>query len=197
MVDFQSRKRRTRDRDDETDDETTTRSPDEESAAASDDGGGADTEAGVAVVTVSDGHSDGDDPVGEAIIEALANHTVVTRKRLNSDHDSVRQTVDALVGRGDVDAVVIAGGTGVGPRDVTVEAVYPLFETALPGFGELFRRQYYETVGTDVIESRATAGIADGVPVFCLPGEVDGARLGTSEIVTEQVGRLGDSGESE
>ena len=110
------------------------------------------------------------------------------KERLDADDVAV----DALVNRGDVDGVVTVGGTGIDTRDITVEAVHPLFEKALPGFGELFRRHYNEAVGTDVIATRAAAGIADGTPVFCLPGTVEGARLGTKEIVVEQIGRLSD-----
>jgi len=85
---------------------------------------------------------------------------------------------------------VTTGGTGVTPDDVTVEAVEPLFEKRLPGFGELFRRLSYEEIGTQAIATRATAGIADGVPVFCLPGSESAVRLGTEEIIVEVVGHL-------
>jgi len=198
MVDFQSRDRQTRGRDDEDedpsgadpsadpdsdDDDSTTRSTDDETGAPT-------PSTGVAVVTIADDRTVDTDSVGDAVVEALDGHDLVTRELLGRSHDSVQAAVDALVKRSDVDAVVTVGGTGVGSRDVTIEAVHPLFEKALPGFGELFRRRYYETVGTDVIATRATAGIADETPVFCLPGSVAAARLGTSEIVTEQVGRL-------
>jgi molybdenum cofactor biosynthesis protein B len=194
MVDFQSRERRTRDRDDEDDGESDEKATGEETTsseetrATSQDG----VEAGVAVVTVSDEQTVDEDAVGDAVVESLGNHTVVTRELLNSDHDSVQRVVNRLVGRNDVDAVVTVGGAGIGQRDVTVEAVHPLFEKVLPGFGELFRRQYYEAVGTDVITSRATAGIADATPVFCLSGTVEAARIGTGQIISEQIGQLVD-----
>jgi molybdenum cofactor biosynthesis protein B len=198
MVDFQSRDRRTRGHDDEGDGSATEESgsgqeeADEESAETVPDDNPTDETAsvGVAVVTVSDDRTVGDDPVGDAVIDALDGHELVTRELLGRNHDSVQGAVDALVNRNDVDAVVTAGGTGIDTRDITVEAVHPLFEKALPGFGELFRRRYHDRVGTDVIATRATAGIADGTPVFCLPGAIEAARLGASEIVSEQAGQL-------
>ena len=199
MVDFQSRDRRTRGRDDEDDAAANESTSDEVPVEPATDEGTTDDEtssssqsAGVAVVTIADDRTVDDDPVGDAVVDALDGHELVTRELLGRNHDSVQAAVDALVGRSDVDAVVTAGGTGVGSEDVTIEAVHPLFEKALPGFGELFRRRYYESVGTDVIATRATAGIADGIPVFCLPDSVEGARLGAGEIVAEQVGRLGE-----
>ena len=152
---------------------------------------------GVGVVTVSSSRSLDDDPSGDAIAAAFEadGHEVVTRELVRDDYDRVQAIVNRLVGRDDVNVVVTTGGTGVTPDDRTVEAVRPLLEKRLPGFGELFRRRYHESVGTDVIATRATAGIVDGTPVFCLPGSVEAARLGTSEIVAEQVGRLSEPGD--
>jgi len=212
MVDFQSRDRRTRGRDDEddaADEDDVTETPSDEDSTGEEstdpepDEGTTDDEtsaspsrsAGVAVVTVADDRTVDSDPAGDAVVEALDGHELVTRELLGRSHDTVQGAVDALVGRGDVDAVVTVGATGVDDEDVTIEAVHPLFEKAMPGFGELFRRRYHESVGTDVIATRATAGIADGTPVFCLPGSAEAARLGTSEIVAEQVGRLGEPGD--
>ncbi|ESS05412.1 MAG: molybdopterin biosynthesis enzyme [uncultured archaeon A07HB70] len=71
------------------------------------------------------------------------------------------------------------------PDDVTVEAVEGLFDKRLPGFGELFRRRSYDEVGTRVVGTRATAGVVDGVPVFCLPGSANAAQLGADLVVAE------------
>ncbi|WP_018257548.1 molybdopterin-binding protein [Halomicrobium katesii] len=203
MVDFQSRNRRTRDderaasetdseSDEPTDGESESSAPDEPETTPEADEPDRGPVAGVAVVTVADDRTVEDDSVGDAVIEALGPHELVTRELLGRDHDGVQGAVDALVNRGDVDGVVTVGGTGTSTRDITVEAVHPLFEKALPGFGELFRQRFYEEVGSDVIAIRAAAGIADGTPVFCLPDSVEGARIGTEEIVVEQVGRLSD-----
>jgi molybdenum cofactor biosynthesis protein B len=147
---------------------------------------------GIAVVTVSSSRGTDDDPAGETIAAATeaAGHEVVTRDLIADDYDGVQSTVDNLAGRRDVDAVVTTGGTGVTPDDVTVEAVRPLFDKELPGFGELFRSLSREEVGTRVVGTRATAGVADGVPVFCLPGSENAARLGIESVVLPEVGHL-------
>jgi molybdenum cofactor biosynthesis protein B len=147
---------------------------------------------GVAVVTISSTRSLEDDPGGDAVATALedAGHEVVVRDLVRDDFDGVQGTVDGLVRRGDTDVVVTTGGTGVTPDDVTVEAVEPLFAKALPGFGELFRRLSYEEIGTRVVGTRAVAGVARGVPVFCLPGSEHAARLGTEEILVAEAPHL-------
>jgi molybdenum cofactor biosynthesis protein B len=145
-----------------------------------------------AVVTVSSTRSREDDTAGDAIEAALRDSgaEIPTRDVIRDDFDNVQSAVDALVGRDDVDVVVTTGGTGVTPDDVTVEAIRPLFEKELPGFGELFRRLSFEEIGTKVVGTRAVAGIADGVPVFCLPGSENAARLGTEEIIVEEASHL-------
>jgi molybdenum cofactor biosynthesis protein B len=147
---------------------------------------------GVAVVTVSSSRSLDDDPAGDVIQSTLEaeGHAVVTRDLIGDSLDSVQGTVDHLVGREDVDAVVTTGGTGVTPDDVTVEAVRPLFEKRLPGFGELFRQLSYDEIGTKVVGTRAVAGVADGVPVFCLPGSENAATLGVEEVIVPEAGHL-------
>ena len=147
---------------------------------------------GVAVLTVSSTRTREDDAAGDAITSAFEGngHEIVTRDVIRDAYDNVQSAVDTAAGRKDVDAIVTTGGTGVTPDDVTVEAVEPLFEKELQGFGELFRRLSYDEIGTRVVATRATAGIADGVPVFCLPGSENAARLGTEEIIVEQAGHL-------
>jgi molybdenum cofactor biosynthesis protein B len=147
---------------------------------------------GVGVVTISSTRSRDADPAGDAIQSAVEadDQEVVVRDVVRDDFDGVQNVVDTLVGRSDVDVVVTTGGTGVTPDDVTIEAVRPLFEKELPGFGELFRQLSREDIGTKVVGTRATGGIADGVPVFCLPGSEDAARLGAEEIVVEEAPHL-------
>lgn len=144
-----------------------------------------------AVVTISSTRTLENDPSGDEIVTALehAGHTVVTRELIDDDYDSIQAAIDALIGRRDVDVVVTTGGTGVTPDDVTVEAVRPLFDKVLPGFGELFRRRSEAEIGTRVIATRATAGIAGGVLVVCLPGSVNAVSLGI-EIIEPEAGHL-------
>ncbi|MDX1747892.1 MAG: MogA/MoaB family molybdenum cofactor biosynthesis protein, partial [Halobacteriales archaeon] len=145
-----------------------------------------------AVVTISSSRSLDDDPAGDAIVEALEEdgHEVVTRELIRDSFDGIQRTVDTLVARDDIDAVVSTGGTGASPDDVTPEAVKTLFEKPLPGFGELFRILSYEEVGTRVVGTRAVGGIADGVPVFCLPGSENAARLGIEDVILPEVSHL-------
>ncbi|WP_435099874.1 molybdenum cofactor synthesis domain-containing protein [Halarchaeum sp. P4] len=146
----------------------------------------------VGVVTVSSSRTEDDDPSGDAIVSLLAEagHEVVTRELVPDALDEVQGTVDRIVRRDDVDAVVTTGGTGVTPDDVTVEAVRPLCDKRLPGFGELFRRFSYDDIGTRVVGTRAEAGVANGVPVFSLPGSEDAVRLGVSEVILPEISHL-------
>lgn len=148
-------------------------------------------ELGVAILTVSSSRSLDDDPAGDAIASTMqdAGHELITRELVRDNHDTVQGTVQNLVGRDDVDTLITTGGTGVTPDDVTVEAASRLFRKELPGFGELFRQRSYDEVGTMVVATRTTAGIANGTPVFCLPGSENAATLGT-ELVVETAGHL-------
>lgn len=147
---------------------------------------------GVAVVTVSSTRSADDDPAGDAIAAAFkeAGHEVSIREVVRDNFDQVQADVDHLVNRDDVDVVVTTGGTGVTPDDVTIEAVKPLFDKEMPGFGELFRQLSFEEIGTRVVGTRAAGGIAGGVAVFCLPGSENAARLGSEEIIVPEATHL-------
>ncbi len=147
---------------------------------------------GFAVLTVSSSRDIETDSAGDAIVELLENagHSVAVRELINDDYDGVQDAIDRFVDRDDTDCVVTTGGTGVTPDDVTVEAAQPLFDKRLPGFGELFRSLSREEIGTKVVGTRATAGIADGAPVFCLPGSENAVRLGVEAIVVEEAPHL-------
>lgn len=145
-----------------------------------------------AVVTVSSTRTLAEDTAGDAVVAAVEDNggTVAVRELVTDDYDGVQSRVDSVSDRSDVDAVVTVGGTGVTPDDVTVDAVRPLFGAEIPGFGELFRSLSYEIVGTAAIASRATAGVVEETPVFCLPGSEDAARLGAREIVVAEAAHL-------
>lgn len=184
MVDFQSRDTGRYDEDDDSDAEGD--EPDDEHHADDTD------ELGVGVVTISSTRTREDDPSGDLIQTALtdAGHEIAVRDLVRDAYDGIQHTVDRLAGRDDVDVVVTTGGTGVTPDDVTTEAVEPLFDKELPGFGELFRSLSYEEVGPKAICSRATAGVVDGVPVFCLPGSENAVRLGVEELIVPEAAHL-------
>lgn len=147
---------------------------------------------GVGLLTVSSSRTIEADSAGDAIAEAMADagHEIAVRELVPDDYDRVQDTVDRFISRDDVDCVVTTGGTGVTPDDVTIEAVEPLFDKRLPGFGELFRTLSYEEIDTRVVGTRAAGGIADGAAVFCLPGSENAARLGTEEILVAEAPHL-------
>lgn len=126
-----------------------------------------------------------DDPSGDLILELLegAGHTVVLRGVVPDDGAVIRQSVLNALGMDDVDAVITCGGTGVSARDVTVEAVRPLLEKELPGFGELFRRLSYDEIGSAAVVSRALAGVVKGKAVFVLPGGPQAVRLCVERLI--------------
>jgi molybdenum cofactor biosynthesis protein B len=192
MVDFQSRDTR-RTEDEEEPEEPEPETEETEDHASEDDHHHHDVDqVGVAILTVSSSRSLDDDPAGDVIQNAFEGegHTVTTRELVRDSYDRVQGGVENLANRRDVDVVVTTGGTGVTPDDVTVEATEPLFDKELPGFGELFRRLSYDEIGTKVVGTRATAGVADGVPVFCLPGSENAARLGSEDVILPEVGHL-------
>ncbi|MFB6154104.1 MAG: molybdenum cofactor biosynthesis protein B [Halodesulfurarchaeum sp.] len=200
MVDFQERDTK-RDLRDEEDGEEPEEEPDERTESPEGEPAGEqrhdhhahDLETvGVGVVTVSSTRTLEDDPSGDAIAAAVeeAGHEVVTRELVEDSLDGVQSAVNNLIGRSDVDLVVTTGGTGVTPDDITIEAIEPLVDKDLPGFGELFRRLSAEEIGPRVVATRTTAGVADGVPVFALPGSVDAVELGMEEAILPVAGHL-------
>jgi molybdenum cofactor biosynthesis protein B len=176
--------------------DATSASPPEESTDAGSQAGASGSQAvessAYAVVTITNERSLSEDDQGDAVVEAIegAADRVLTRDLIRSDYDNVQSAVSTLAERDDIDVVVTIGGTGVEPSDVTAEALEPLFEKELPGFGELFRLLAHETEGTAVVGARVTAGIVDRTPVFALPGTVTGVELGMAEIVLPEARHL-------
>ncbi|HUI40255.1 MAG TPA: MogA/MoaB family molybdenum cofactor biosynthesis protein [Methanothrix sp.] len=131
-------------------------------------------------------------PVGDPEeAEDLSGKTIlemIDRAGLESQYKLLPDGIDPLreaVRKSEADAVVVCGGTGLTSLDLTIEAVEPLYEKALPGFGEIFRWQSLKEVGTRAILTRASAGIIHGKPVFCLPGSPNAARTGMELILAE------------
>lgn len=120
---------------------------------------------------------------GQVILESIKQKGFAARYQLLPDG---REPIREAVKKSDADAVVICGGTGLTRLDLTIEAVEPLLEKTLPGFGEIFRMLSLEEVGTRAMLTRAVAGIYRGKPIFCLPGSPNAARLG-SELILEEI----------
>jgi len=143
------------------------------------------------VVTVSSTRSLTDDESGTTIKGLVegADHEVVHRTVVPDDVAEISSAVeDALAA--DVDVVVVTGGTGITPDDVTIEALRPLFQREIPGFGEEFRRRSTDQVGLAGLLSRATAGVVDETPVFALPGSENAVRLGVTDLILPQLDHL-------
>jgi molybdenum cofactor biosynthesis protein B len=132
----------------------------------------------VVTVTVSDAHQGAKDASGPALSEAMtkAGHTVLRHETAPNDAAAIRALVERLCA--EADAVVLTGGTGLGPKDVTVETVEAVFDKRLDGFGEAFRRASWDQIGPKAILSRATAGVVRGCVVFALPGSTKAVTLG-------------------
>ena len=146
----------------------------------------------VGVVTVSSSRTLDEDPAGDVIAAVCrsAGHTVVDRWLVADDRDAIVDAVATAIDEGDAEVVVTTGGTGLTADDVTVEALRPLFDRAVPGFGELFRWLSYEEVGPMAMASRAEAGVVDDRLVVCLPGSENAARTGVEKLVAPAAGHL-------
>jgi molybdopterin adenylyltransferase len=129
------------------------------------------------------------DESGELIIGLLgeAGHRAIYRSVGESPEEIAREVAVML---GDADAVILAGGTGLTGGDVTVEAVAPMLEKTIPGFGELFRVRSYREIGTPAILTRTLAGVIGGRVVFCIPGSPDAARVALGEIIIPELGHI-------
>lgn len=144
------------------------------------------------VITVSDTRTPETDSGGQRVADLLvqAGHPVVAREIVKDDAGAIAAAVRRAVARADVRAIVLTGGTGISPRDVTPDAVAPLFDRVLPGFGELFRWLSYQQIGSAALLSRAIAGLAEGVPVFVLPGSRGAVQLGMERLILPELGHL-------
>jgi len=123
--------------------------------------------------------SEADDVSGAIIIDALQDVGHTARySLLPDDIGMIREWLEGAVASPDTDAIITTGGTGLAPRDVTIEAVGPLLEKEIPGFGEIFRRESMDEIGYAAMLTRAIAGIIQGRAVFCMPGSPNAVRLG-------------------
>ncbi|GGL17280.1 MULTISPECIES: molybdenum cofactor biosynthesis protein B [Caulobacter] len=143
----------------------------------------------VAVLTVSDTRDESTDTSGQLLVDRIkaAGHDLAGRLVVRDDVDKIRQTVRDWIAGGQVDAVVTTGGTGLTGRDVTVEALEPLFDKKIDGFSVVFHLVSYATVGLSTLQSRATAGLIGGVFVFCLPGSNGAVKDGWDKVISAQL----------
>ena len=150
------------------------------------------TDVPTAIVTVSDTRTAETDTGGQRVFDLLteAGHRVAQREIVPDEPEKIAGSLEALLDRGDVRAVILTGGTGVAPRDRTPEAIAPLLERVIPGFGELFRMLSYEDIGSAALLSRALAGMSRGVVVFALPGSRGAVQLAMEKLILPELGHL-------
>ena len=145
--------------------------------------------AGIAVITISDTRTNADDKSGDTLVGRIteAGHKLCERMIVKDDVRQIRSAVRKLVKRGDIDVIITTGGTGLTGHDVTIEAVRPLFDKEIEGFGVVFHMISFQKIKTSTIQSRATAGVVSGTYVFCLPGSPGACRDGWDEILVHQL----------
>lgn len=141
-----------------------------------------------AVLTVSDTRSLDDDRSGDVLAERItsAGHKLSARQITTDSVRKIRAVIRPWIAEPDIDAIVTTGGTGFTGRDVTPEAIEPLFEKRMEGFSAVFHRISYDKIGTSTIQSRATAGSAGTTLIFCLPGSPGACRDAWDEILVQQ-----------
>ena len=145
-----------------------------------------------AVITVSDTRTLDTDTGGALLAQLLeeAGHRIVFRSLVPDDASAIRASAAEALAHPEVQAILLTGGTGVAPRDVTPEALAPLLERELPGFGELFRMLSFEEIGPAAMLSRAMAGVANGKVVFALPGSRGALRTAMTRLILPELGHL-------
>jgi len=141
------------------------------------------------VLTVSDTRALSEDSSGDYLVQALADagHRLAERVLLRDDRYQLRAVVSRWIADDTVDGVLVTGGTGFTGRDSTPEALLPLLDKQMPGFGELFRAISFDEIGTSTLQSRAFAGLANATFVFALPGSTSACRTAWEKIIHAQL----------
>ena len=143
----------------------------------------------IAVLTVSDTRNESTDSSGQLLISRLTDkgHQLAERKIVKDDIYRIRAVVSQWIASDAVQVILITGGTGFTARDSTPEAVEPLFDKEIKGFGELFRQLSLEEIGTSTVQSRAVAGMANRTVIFCMPGSTNACKTAWDRIIDSQL----------
>ncbi|MBT8124121.1 MAG: molybdenum cofactor biosynthesis protein B [Gammaproteobacteria bacterium] len=143
----------------------------------------------IAVLTISDTRKEADDKSGKVLCDRLskAGHAVYEKKIVTDDIYEVRAAVSKWIAETKPDVVLTTGGTGVTGRDGTPEAIRPLLDKEITGFGEMFRVLSFETIKTSTLQSRAFAGVANGTYIFCLPGSAGACAEAWDKLISHQL----------
>jgi molybdenum cofactor biosynthesis protein B len=143
----------------------------------------------IAIMTVSDSRTEADDKSGKILVDRLtkAGHTLFEKTMVIDDIYQMRAVVSQWIANPKVQAIITTGGTGLTGRDVTPEAMKPLYDKEISGFGEVFRQLSYGLIKTSTIQSRAVAGLANGTVIFTLPGSPGACKDGWDGIISHQL----------
>ncbi|MFK7161642.1 molybdenum cofactor biosynthesis protein B [Marinospirillum sp. MEB164] len=143
----------------------------------------------IAVLTLSDTRSLAEDKSGDYLVSALEaeGHQLAARQVIPDDVYQIRAVVSQWIADPDIQVILTTGGTGFTGRDSTPEAVRPLFDTEIEGFGALFRQLSYEEIGSSTVQSRCLGGLANRTAIFCLPGSTGACKTGWQRILREQL----------
>ena len=141
------------------------------------------------VLTVSDTRTAENDSSGDYLVSAVTNagHLVHERAILRDDRYALRALISRWIADASVDGILVTGGTGFTGRDSTPEAILPLLDKQMPGFGEMFRVLSFDEIGTSTLQSRAFAGLANATFVFALPGSTSACRTGWEKLIRAQL----------
>ena len=143
----------------------------------------------IAVLTISDSRTPDTDKSGTLLVDLITadKHHCYEKSIVPDDIYQIRAQVSQWIADPEVNAIITTGGTGVTGRDGSPEAVVPLFDKTLDGFGETFRMLSYQTIGTSTLQSRTVAGVANGTYIFCLPGSPGACKDGWEQIIRAQL----------
>jgi molybdenum cofactor biosynthesis protein B len=143
----------------------------------------------IAVLTVSDTRTADTDTSGNYLAESITTtgHKLADKRISLDDVYQIRAIVSGWIAAPEVEAILITGGTGFSGRDTTPEAVEPLFDKYIEGFGEVFRQISFNEIGTSTIQSRAVGGLANNTVIFCMPGSTNACRTAWSGIIQQQL----------
>lgn len=143
----------------------------------------------IAVLTVSDTRNEATDKSGALLVERVraAGHTLAAKSIVRDDIYAIRAVVSGWIADASVEVVVTTGGTGITGRDGTPEAIAPLLDKEIEGFGEIFRTISYEDIGASSLQSRCLAGVANATYIFCLPGSSNACATGWDKLIAPQL----------
>lgn len=143
----------------------------------------------ISVLTISDSRSEDDDKSGKLLVARLENgeHKLYEKRIVRDDIYQIRAAISRWIAEPLPQVIITTGGTGVTGRDGTPEAVKPLLDKEIEGFGEMFRVLSFESIGTSTLQSRATAGVANGTYIFCLPGSSGACADGWDKLISQQL----------